>query len=101
MPGATGRAAARVGDPTTHGIPLGPGPGSPDVRIDGRPAWRVTDLHACPLVTRSVPHGSGRVVTGSATVLVNGGPAARRGDAIREAGAISEIAAGEPTVRIG
>lgn len=36
----SGRPAARVGDPTAHGNPLGPGPGSLDVLIGGRPAWR-------------------------------------------------------------
>jgi uncharacterized Zn-binding protein involved in type VI secretion len=95
------RPAARVGDPTSHGIALGPGPGSPDVLIGGRPAWRATDVHVCPLATGSVPHGSGRVVAGSSTVLVNGRPATRQGDPIGESGEISEIAAGEPTVRIG
>ena len=96
-----GRPAARVGDPTTHGIPLGPGPKSADVLIGGRPTWRLGDLHACPLVTGSAPHGSGHVVTGSSTVLVNGRAAARQGDSIQEAGGISLIAGGEPTVRIG
>jgi hypothetical protein len=43
-----GRPAARVGDPTTHGIPLGPGPKSADVLIGGRPTWRLGDLHSCP-----------------------------------------------------
>jgi uncharacterized Zn-binding protein involved in type VI secretion len=96
-----GRPAARVGDPTSHGVPLGPGPGSPDVLIGGRPAWRAGDVHLCPLATGLVPHGSGRVVLGSSTVLVNGLPATRQGDSILEIGQISEIAAGEPTVRIG
>lgn len=32
--------AARVNDPTAHGKPLGPGPGSPDVTIGNQPAWR-------------------------------------------------------------
>jgi uncharacterized Zn-binding protein involved in type VI secretion len=95
------RPAARVGDPTSHGVPLGPGPGSLDVLIGGRPAWRATDVHFCPLATGSVPHGSGRVVAGSSTVLVNGRPATRQGDSILETGQISEIAAGEPTVRLG
>lgn len=31
---------ARVTDPTSHGTPLGAGPGSPNVRIGGLPAWR-------------------------------------------------------------
>jgi uncharacterized Zn-binding protein involved in type VI secretion len=34
-----GNAAARVGDPTGHGIPL-TGSGSPTVLVGGRPAWR-------------------------------------------------------------
>ena len=32
--------AARMTDPTTHGIPLNPGPGSPNVVIGFMPAWR-------------------------------------------------------------
>jgi len=34
------RPAARVNDPTAHGPPLNPGPGSPDVSIGFMPAWR-------------------------------------------------------------
>jgi uncharacterized Zn-binding protein involved in type VI secretion len=41
-----GRPAARAGDPMTHGVPLGPGPGSADVLIGLRPAWRLGDLHS-------------------------------------------------------
>lgn len=33
-------AAARVRDQTSHGAPLGSGPGSPNVRIGGANAWR-------------------------------------------------------------
>lgn len=36
----SGRPAARVTDPTMHGPPLNPGPGSPDVLIGGLQAWR-------------------------------------------------------------
>lgn len=32
--------AARVADPTGHGPPLNPGPGSPDILIGYMPAWR-------------------------------------------------------------
>ena len=32
--------AARINDPTSHGVPLNPGPGSPDVMIGFMPAWR-------------------------------------------------------------
>src|ERR1051325_7732743 len=46
-----GQPAARVGDLTSHGTPLGPGPGCPTVLIGGLPAWRATsDMHAGPLV---------------------------------------------------
>ena len=45
-----GASAARVGDTTSHGSPLGPGPGSLTVMIGGMPAWRASmDTHLCPL----------------------------------------------------
>ena len=38
--------AARLGDTTSHGTPLGPGPGSMNVLIGNQPAWRATsDTH--------------------------------------------------------
>jgi uncharacterized Zn-binding protein involved in type VI secretion len=97
--------AARVGDPTSHGTPLGTGPGSTDVLIGGMPAWRATaDVHTCPLSTPAtppVPHVGGVVAMGSATVLINNLPAARQGDIIVEAGPPNTITAGCPTVLIG
>jgi uncharacterized Zn-binding protein involved in type VI secretion len=94
--------AARVGDKTSHGTPLGPGPGSFNVLIGGMPAWRVgLDAHACPLVTGVVPHVGGVVAVGSLTVLINNLPAARQGDKIVEAGPPNAIVAGCPTVVIG
>ena len=93
--------AARLGDLTSHGTPLAPGPGAATVLIGGKPAWRVTDFHACPLVTGVVPHVGGMVAMGSATVLIGGMPAARVGDMIVESGPPNSIALGEPTVMIG
>ena len=94
--------AARMGDLTSHGTPLAPGPGSVNVLIGGQPAWRaVTDSHLCPLVTVLVPHVGGVVAIGSATVLINNLPAARQGDLIVEAGPPNAIAMGCPTVIIG
>ncbi len=94
--------AARVGDMTSHGTPLGPGPGSANVLIGGMPAWRATvDFHACPLVTGTVPHAGGVVAMGSTTVFINGLPAARQGDMIVESGPPNSIATGCPTVLIG
>ena len=41
-----GRPAARIGDATAHGTPLGPGPGSFDVLIGYKNAWRGIPLGA-------------------------------------------------------
>jgi uncharacterized Zn-binding protein involved in type VI secretion len=94
--------AARVGDMTSHGTPLGPGPGSFNVLIGGMPAWRATaDFHACPLVTGVVPHVGGVVAIGSVTVFINNLPAARQGDMVVEGGPPNAIVMGCPTVLIG
>lgn len=94
--------AARVGDPTAHGTPLSPGPGSLNVLIGGMPAWRAgSDFHTCPLVTVVVPHVGGVVVMGSTTVFINSMPAARAGDVIMESGPPNMIASGCVTVMIG
>jgi len=95
--------AARVGDTTSHGTPLSPGPGSVNVLIGGMPAWRATaDFHACPLIEPGlVPHVGGVVAMGSTTVLINSLPAARQGDVIVEAGPPNSIVMGCPTVMIG
>jgi uncharacterized Zn-binding protein involved in type VI secretion len=94
--------AARVGDMTSHGTPLGPGPGSIDVLIGGQPAWRATiDTHACPLVSGVVPHAGGVVLKGSLTVLINGMSAVRKDDFVVEAGPPNQIALGCLTVEIG
>ncbi|MET0649602.1 MAG: PAAR domain-containing protein [Pyrinomonadaceae bacterium] len=94
--------AARMGDTTSHGTPLSPGPGCPTVLIGGMPAWRAgADFHTCPLFTGPVPHVGGMVAMGSATVLIGGMPAARVGDMIVESGPPNSIALGEMTVMIG
>ena len=94
--------AARVGDPTAHGTPLSPGPGSPNVLIGGMPAWRAgADFHTCPLVTGVVPHVGGMVAVGSVTVLINSLPAARQGDMIMESAPPNTIIMGCPMVLIG
>ena len=64
--------------------------------------WRAQrDLHQCPLFLGGQPHVGGHVAVGSATVTINGAPAARQGDLIVEAGPPNAIARGEPTVLIG
>jgi uncharacterized Zn-binding protein involved in type VI secretion len=94
--------AARVGDTTSHGTPLSPGPGCSTVLIGGMPAWRAgSDMHTCPLSDGPKPHVGGTVLVGSTTVLIGGLPAARQGDQIVEAGAPNAISVGAPTVTIG
>ncbi len=92
--------AARIGDLTSHGTPLAPGPGSPNVTIGGKPAWRtMADFHSCPIAYPK-PHVGGVVLVGSKTVLINGMPAARLGDIIGET-TPNAIVTGCLTVTIG
>ncbi len=95
--------AARVGDTTSHGTPLSPGPGSATVLIGGMPAWRATtDFHACPLMNPGPsPHVGGTVSMGSTTVMINNLPAARQGDMVVESAPPNSIAMGCTTVLIG
>jgi uncharacterized Zn-binding protein involved in type VI secretion len=96
-----GQPAARIGDLTSHGTPLAPGPGSTNVLIGGRFAWRAgVDFHACPLFNGPSPHVGGVVLMGSPTVLINGLFAARQGDVVGE-GPPNTIVLGEMTVLIG
>ena len=97
-----GAPAARTGDTTTHGTPLGPGPGCATVLIGGLPAWRaVVDTHVCPLVDGMKPHVGGTVAVASTTVLIGGAAAARQGDLVVEVGPPNAIALGAQTVLIG
>jgi len=99
--------AARITDPTTHGAPLSPGPGSSDVLIGNLPAWRaLIDQHACPAVSISGADGVGMVMKGSATVFIDYMMACRMGDIVVEKpglamGPMNPIIMGEPTVIIG
>jgi uncharacterized Zn-binding protein involved in type VI secretion len=99
--------AARILDPTTHGMPLMPGPGSVNVLIGGLPAWRaMIDQHACPAVSISGADGVGMVMMGSPTVLINNMMACRLGDIVMEIpglalGPVNPIIMGCPTVMIG
>jgi uncharacterized Zn-binding protein involved in type VI secretion len=95
-------AAARAGDMTSHGKPLGPGLGSPNVKIGGKPAWRATvDMHNCPLSEGTKPHVGGVVTRGSSKVFINGLAAVRQGDMIIEVGPADSITEGCLSVQIG
>lgn len=97
-----GQPAARVGDSTSHGKPLSPGPGCTTVLIGGLPAWRaLADTHVCPLFDGPKPHVGGMVAVGSTSVMIGGLPAARQGDMVVEASAPDSIVMGCTTVMIG
>ncbi len=60
------------------------------------------DIHTCSTPLPVPPHGPGVVINGSATVIINGLPAARQGDTVLEAvGPPNSISMGCPTVIIG
>ena len=89
-------AAARVGDPTTHGGVI-TGPGCPTVMIGGMPAAVAGDLHTCPIPPPNhIP--SSPFPMGSATVIIGGKPALRTTD-VCGCGAMAAV--GCPTVIIG
>jgi uncharacterized Zn-binding protein involved in type VI secretion len=93
-------AAARLGDYCTgHGCwpPRTGVTASPNVIINGIRAHRLNDtwnIHCCP---KAGCH-PGAVASGSASVFINGRPAARIGDSISCG---SYIAMGSPNVSIG
>jgi uncharacterized Zn-binding protein involved in type VI secretion len=69
-----------------------------------KPAARLADLHACPLVTPGtppVPHVGGPITAGYPTVLIGGMPAARAGDVATCVGPPDTIVLGSMTVQIG
>lgn len=67
-----------------------------------QPAARVTDMHACPMVTGVVPHVGGPILPpGCPTVLIGNLPAARMGDMATCVGPPDTIVAGSATVLVG
>jgi uncharacterized Zn-binding protein involved in type VI secretion len=66
------------------------------------PAARISDFHACPMLTGQVPHVGGPVVgPGAPTVMIAGQPAAVVGDSCICTGPPDTIVAGSGTVMIG
>lgn len=65
-------------------------------------AARITDIHTCPMVTGTVPHVGGPIITpGSPNVLIGGLPAATLGSTVVCAGPTDTIVKGSATVFIG
>lgn len=93
-------AAARQGDPgVTHCSSYTIATGSPDVRINGRPAARVGDSSTRHLRPGLIcPPHTAKINSGAATVHINGFPAARVGSTLAMC---TRVAAGSADVEIG
>jgi len=84
-------------------------PGSPTVKLGGKPALRVSDMTKPCTIPPCVPAGPGMVAMGSATVMINNLPAARVGDMVAFASCVAPIPSptgkilppGVPTVMVG
>ena len=68
------RPQARLGDTSSHGGTIITG--SFTTMVNGRPAARMGDMHACPIPY----HGVTPIVTGSLKTTTDGRPNARIGD---------------------
>jgi uncharacterized Zn-binding protein involved in type VI secretion len=88
--------AARQFDVTNH--PGAIATGSPTVLINGLPAARVLDVHACAFPPLAGPHPPNPIAQGSRTVLINGLGAARLMD---PTGCGASIVSGSINVVIG
>jgi uncharacterized Zn-binding protein involved in type VI secretion len=89
--------AARVGDPVAHPLPpvLGPGPGSANVLIGNKPAWRGMPLAAAAGVTAAKTASTTAVTAAMAATAAAAGtpglPAAKAAEATAEATATASM----------
>ena len=102
------KPAARVGDngtPPHTPTPLAPGPGSTNVLVDNKPAWRANiDKAVCALPIAPpapAPHGPETCFLGSLSVMINHQMAVRMGDILIGAGPPNVVASGCTKVLIG
>ena len=71
-----GKPAARVGDMTAHGSPLGVGPGSLNVTIGKKPAWRGISAVQAAKLAQAIAEGAEKIAKASAKAsLAAGTPA--------------------------
>src|SRR5262245_9061485 len=71
-----GKPAARMNDMTGHGSALVPGPGSPNVRIGGQPAWRGMSAAAVAALAAAVAELAENLAKAQAKVTAAAGTAA-------------------------
>lgn len=67
----------------------------------GKPASRITDMHVCPMVTGTVPHVGGPILSpGGPTVIIGGMPSATVGSVCTCVGPPDTVAMGSTSVMI-
>lgn len=71
--------------------------------MSGKLIATVGDTHTCPMVTGTVPHVGGTIISGYAKMLVNNRPVARMGDKVicTGCGMIATIIKGDANVLVG
>jgi uncharacterized Zn-binding protein involved in type VI secretion len=80
-----------IGNMTAHGKTLSPGPGAPNIFVNGKSVWRVgLDFHSCPIADPK-PHGGGMVLIGRKRTLAGNFQIAFEGDLIFEATSVNVI----------
>lgn len=100
--------AARVTDLTAHGMPLSPGPGSPNVLIGFLPAWRAVPLAAgvalqAAKITETVTLATlaSATITAAAVVPPAGLPAAQAAEMLGRSTAEAAMAAALKAASVG
>ncbi len=92
--GGGGPPAARTGDMTSHGTPLSPGPGSLNVIIGSKPAWRALPAAAgAALQSAQAVSDTAIKLTEAATVAAAGTPGAPAAYAAEQAAKTAAAAA--------
>ena len=87
--------AARINDPTAHGNPLNPGPGSPDVKIGSLPAWRGVPAAAAAALQSAKATSDATIKAAEAATLAAAGtpgaPAAKAAEETAKATAAASM----------
>ncbi len=91
--------AARLGDPVAHPLPpmLGPGPGSVNVLIGGKPAWRAMPLASAAGITAAKAASDAAVTTAMVAATAAAGtpafPAAKAAEVAAQQAATASMTA--------
>ncbi|WP_165244034.1 PAAR domain-containing protein [Paludisphaera soli] len=99
--------AARVGDPVAHPLPpiLGPGPGSLNVLIGGKPAWRAMPLAAAPGITAAKAASDAAITTAMVASTAAAGtpafPAAKAAEVAAQQAATASMTAAMTSAGMG